>query len=157
MGRRASCSRSGVETMRFSFEVPGKPVPQGSMRSFGHGRMVHSNHQELLPWRAHVAAIADQHVPPMWDTTGPMRVEATFWLPRPKNHHGSKGLKPSAPWWPTGRVGDVDKYARALLDALTDAGVWVDDSQVVLLTAEKSYGPPALWCAIQHLTERQTS
>jgi len=143
--------------MRFSFEVPGKPVAQGSMRALGPSRMVHANHTILMPYRATVAAIADQHVPPMWDHTGPMWVEATFTLPRPKGHYRKNGeRKPSAPLWPVGRVGDLDKLLRALLDALTQAGVWGDDSQVVRLTAEKTYGTPHLWCAIQNITEKGT-
>lgn len=127
------------------------------MRSFGRGRMVHSNAADLLPWRAHVSAVADQHVPPMWDHTGPMKVEATFWLPRPKAHYRANGQLKPAPWWPVGRVGDLDKFVRALLDALTDAGVWGDDSQVVQLTAEKRYddGPGRLTCTITRLTERE--
>ena len=146
--------------MRFTFEVPGKPVPQGSMRSFGRGRMVHSNAQDLLPWRAHVAAHAMSECPKDWDPTGPMAVELAFDMVRPRSHwsrNGNGPLKPSAPWWDAKRP-DTDKLARAVLDALTDAGIWGDDSQVVQLTAEKRYdddGPGHLTCTITRLTERR--
>ena len=40
--------------------------------------------------------------------------------------------------WPWKRP-DLDKFLRATFDALTAAGVWRDDSQVVHLVASKSY------------------
>lgn len=39
--------------------------------------------------------------------------------------------------WPRG---DVDNLAKSVLDAMTAAGVWLDDSQVVDLTCRKGYG-----------------
>ncbi|TRC85834.1 RusA family crossover junction endodeoxyribonuclease [Mesorhizobium sp. WSM4310] len=39
--------------------------------------------------------------------------------------------------WPRG---DVDNLAMSVLDAMTSAGVWLDDSQVVELTCRKGYG-----------------
>lgn len=35
---------------------------------------------------------------------------------------------------------DIDNYVKAAMDAITAAGVWVDDSQVVSLTATKRWG-----------------
>jgi len=34
---------------------------------------------------------------------------------------------------------DADKLARFVLDACTDAGIWLDDSQVIELTIRKTY------------------
>lgn len=145
--------------MRFTFEVPCKPVGQGNMNRTPYGGMHHANAKRLLPYREAIGWHAKSRLPEGWDPGGPMRVECTFWLPRPGNQYrADRALKATAPWWPTNRrTGDLDHYIRALLDALTQAGIWGDDSQVVQVTAEKSYGPPSLWCAVTRLTERTTS
>lgn len=144
--------------MRFSFEAPGRPVPQGSMRALGAGRMIHSS-KALQPWRDTVAWHARQRMPHGWAPDGPMAVDCAFHLPRPNTHHlqrtGGRVLKSTAPWWPAVKP-DLDKLVRALLDALTQAGIWGDDSQVVHLTAQKHYhdGAGMLACAVERLTER---
>jgi Holliday junction resolvase RusA-like endonuclease len=45
--------------------------------------------------------------------------------------------------WPAKRP-DVDKLARACLDALTQSGAIRDDAQVVMLGATKVYGLPGM-------------
>jgi Holliday junction resolvase RusA-like endonuclease len=35
---------------------------------------------------------------------------------------------------------DVDNYAKSVMDAMTDAGLWADDTQVQKLTVEKVWG-----------------
>jgi crossover junction endodeoxyribonuclease RusA len=71
----------------------------------------------------------------------PVLIALTFKLHRPLSHYGSgknaRLVKPSAPKHPA-KVPDIDKLTRAVLDALTSI-VWVDDSQVVRLTASKVY------------------
>src|SRR4051812_40985373 len=105
--------------------VLGVPVAQGSMRSLGPGRMVHSNAEKLRPWRDTVAwqvrqGMNDHGLEPL---EGPVAVAATFTLPRPKS-------APRTRWAPD-RKPDVDKLLRSLLDACTAGGAWVDDAQVV--------------------------
>ena len=60
---------------------------------------------------------------------------------RPAGHYGSgkysQRVKPSAPRHP-GRKPDLDKLVRAVFDSLTSI-VWIDDAQVVRLTAMKRY------------------
>ncbi|RZU30472.1 endodeoxyribonuclease RusA [Blastococcus saxobsidens] len=63
---------------------------------------------------------------------GPVSVAVVFTFDRPKSAPKSRRV------WPVTRSsGDVDKLLRAVLDALVDAGVMRDDSQVVRLTASK--------------------
>lgn len=97
-----------------------------------------SNASALGLWRDRVGIAAARE----WgeenvDKESAFRVVLTFYFERPKGHYGKKGLRPSAPKFVTKRP-DVDKLARAVLDALTHI-VFADDSQVVRLMAKKEY------------------
>lgn len=146
-------------------EVFGKPEPQGSVRAFvptyrtgepmrraGGSIVVNltSTNPKLKVWRKLAQreigeAMAYQGVERLGEDVA-VRVDATFFLARPKAHHGTGRnagvVKASAPAFPVGRgVGDVDKYLRALLDALTGT-VLGDDAQVVDARARKVYCGP---------------
>lgn len=115
------------------FFVEGTPVPQGSKNAYvrgGRAVLVDAN-PRLKSWRAEVreaaeAAIADAG----WETLDePCHVYLGFTLPRPKRPRwGAPAVKP-----------DLDKLTRAVFDALTDAGVWRDDSRVVSMEVTKKY------------------
>ncbi len=73
---------------------------------------------------------------------GPVSTSLLFCFPRPVGHFGtgrnSGRVRAGAPRYPaTQGSGDIDKLVRACFDALTDAAVWRDDSQVVKQWAEK--------------------
>jgi crossover junction endodeoxyribonuclease RusA len=122
-------------------EVVGVPAPQGSKRHVGRGVMVESS-KRVKPWREAVKwAVLEQHGAgePL---DGALELVITFRLPRPASHYRSGAnahlLRDSAPRWPATRP-DVDKLQRSTLDALGEAGVWRDDSQVVRVVATKAY------------------
>lgn len=124
-------------------KVTGIPAPQGSKRHVGRGRLIEVS-KKVKPWRQAVksAAMAQMLTENHETLTEAVSVTITFYLQRPKLHFTSKGLlKPSAPFYVTNRP-DVDKLARSTLDALTDAGVFSDDSRVVQLNVTKVYGTP---------------
>lgn len=76
-----------------------------------------------------------------WDGAqfeGAVRAQLNFFFPRPKGHFNKNGLKELAPTRHTGRP-DSDNLAKAVLDALTNLGLWRDDSQVSTLLVVKSY------------------
>ena len=130
------------QAVRLDFFVPGDPAPQGSKRYLGPGKMVESS-KRTAPWRADIQRAAEAAMKPrheaLWKV--PVYVQLDFYLARPKSHFGTgrnaQKIKESAPNWP-GRP-DIDKLARAVLDALTGL-VIADDSTVVELLASKSYG-----------------
>lgn len=125
----------------YSVYVEGRPVPQGSMKSYGPRRLVSSNHTILHPWRELVACAARVEPDrPRAQIEGPVGLRLAFVFKRPPSHFTIRGqLTRSAPLFPGRNCGDVDKLERAVLDALT--GVWYhDDTQVVSVLATKQYG-----------------
>lgn len=69
---------------------------------------------------------------------GPLGVSITFHFPRPKTHSKRGVIRDNAPVYHVSTP-DVDNAVKAVLDALTQIGVWADDSQIAALTAEKRY------------------
>lgn len=137
-----------ADTQVLHITIPGVAVPQGSMRSFGPGRVTHSNPQ-VRAWRATVAAhvIAEivrheRQGQGAWPATGPTRLTVMFLFPRPRNHYRTGKfahlLRKVAPVHMS--VGpDLDKLVRAIGDALTDACAVVDDKQIDVIHAAKGW------------------
>ena len=133
--------------------VPGRPAPQGSKRAFavrgkggvptGRVAVIESSHDRVKSWRAAVIDAVTGLGDPGWPLEGPLKLGLVFALPRPKGHYrtgkNASQLRDSAPRFPAG-MPDLSKLLRATEDALTDAGVWRDDSQVVAYSRlEKVY------------------
>lgn len=116
-----------------SFEVVGKPVPQGSKTVFmvgGRPVLADANSAALKPWRKAVAAAA-RAAKPAAQVEGPVEMWLTFTFERPKT---VKRV------WPAVKP-DIDKLVRAVLDGITDSGLWKDDAQVVVIRElSKRYG-----------------
>lgn len=119
--------------------VAGTPAPQGSKRHLGNGVMTESS-KAVRPWREAVKAAALATGSSMLRC--PVEVGMDFYFKRPRSHYGTGRnaltVKRSAPWRPKGKP-DLDKLARAAMDALTDAGIWDDDAQVVTAVLTKNY------------------
>jgi crossover junction endodeoxyribonuclease RusA len=82
----------------------------------------------IVRYQANEAWQQSMYGPTPWE--GPLRVDLTFYFPRPKSHFRSNGeLKPTAPLWHTTKP-DRDNSDKAVLDALTNLGIWHDDKQV---------------------------
>jgi crossover junction endodeoxyribonuclease RusA len=109
-----------------SFGVEGTPIPQGSMKHIGGGRMIHSRAADLATWRALISFAAKKAGCKPIDT--PIIISMKFKLKRPKTV--KRDYPTVAP--------DLDKLVRGVNDGLTGVA-FVDDSQVVHLTASKEY------------------
>ena len=127
--------------MKLTFTVTGEPKPQGSKRGFvtrtGKVALVEQAGKPLKTWRNEVTLTAAfESENQGWTITDkPIQATITFRLNKPQ--------RPKAPL-PSTRP-DLDKLIRAVLDAITAAhNIWVDDSQVVTLTARKTYGTPGV-------------
>lgn len=152
---------------RLELWIPGVPIPKGSYDAIPLGKWVGSgvgkrfvpftrpngvpivnivpnNDDALKPWVDTVTARAME----AWSGRAPLDEDVcvfyAFMFPRLKGHYGTgrnaSTLKPSAPAFRNTKP-DKDKLERAINDALTDAGVWKDDSRVVDGGSRKVYGP----------------
>ena len=145
--------------------VHGQPAPQGSKRAFavrgkggaptGRVAVIESSHDRVKSWRqavveAAVKAIADHGGE--FPLTGPLAATVVFTVPKPASALKRKRT------WPCKRP-DLSKLLRSTEDALTDAGIWLDDAQVVTYAAIRKVfaGDPGampspgarieIWCA----------
>lgn len=130
-----------------ALDVIGTPAPQGSHRGFVvNGRaVITQDNKKTKPWRQDVKATALSELATLTPWTpydGPVEVQITFRMPRPRYHYGTgrnaNQLKATAPAF-VDKKPDIDKLTRSTLDALTEAGVWRDDSQVASMVLTKEY------------------
>jgi Holliday junction resolvase RusA-like endonuclease len=152
--------------------VPGHPKTKGSMEHIGHGQMRES--VDNKGWRALVtkmvaADILERHAAAWKDwahhtmdapigteapgqvTRQPVQVGITFWLDHPD------------PCGAEERAGDVDKLQRLILDALKDAGAYLDDNQVQRVTNPTKFssrgipGNAGALIVVQEVTEAEAA
>lgn len=130
--------------MNCNFSVRGEPKPQPRPRAFarnmGGGRFAARVYDAGTAehWKSCVAIAAKPFLPPV-PTGEPLRVLIAFYLPRPKGHLNARGeVRPAAPARPVNKM-DCDNLAKAVLDALTQIGMWQDDGQIVTLNVSKNY------------------
>ena len=116
----------------FPIFIPGTPIPQGSHAVSRTGHVFESNNR-LKPWRETMTNALTA-----WTGTwfgawepfdGPLLVDVTFWMPRPKRpKYSLPAVKP-----------DCDKLCRALGDAMTTSGLIADDARITTWHARKRY------------------
>jgi len=123
--------------------VYGEAVPAGALAAGfrGDGRVFlrHRGGAELDSWKRSIKDAAGTAMEGRAPTRDAVYVSLRFLAKRPAGHYGKRGLRPSAPKFPTKRsVADADKLTRAVLDALTGI-VYADDSQVVEMVVSRYY------------------
>ena len=127
------------------FFIPGLPVaqPRAKAAAFaGRARVYTPKTAEV--WKAAIVLLARERI--RTAMTGPVRCRMDFTLPRPRSHYGTGRnatvLKAGALEW-CGKKPDLDNLAKAVMDALTNAGAWSDDAQVCDLRLLKRFGEAA--------------
>lgn len=119
--------------------VPGIPRPQGSKRK-GRGGQLFESSKYVAAWRADVKLLATGAVRSAGGRIedGPVRVQLEFIFPRPKRKRDTAAAELRAAVYKPERP-DIDKLARAVLDAL-EGTVYKADAQVCELELRKLYG-----------------
>lgn len=138
-------------TAELTFVVRGLPVPKGSPRAFatpdGRAHIATDANRPNTPlgaWQTAIATEARAAIRGQAAFDGPVTVTAHFVFPRPKSHYLPANrsrivpeLRLDAPRFVTAKP-DIDKLARALLDALTNVVIG-DDAKVAGLMTWKQY------------------
>lgn len=112
-----------------TLRIVGEPAPQGSKARGRHGGLYEMSSKKLKPWREAIFWTMKASETSRDMITGPVGAEIEFIMPRPASC--KRDL-------PTVRP-DLDKLARAMLDALKTGGAYGDDGQVTRLIVSKRY------------------
>lgn len=144
--------------------VIGTPRPQGSKKAFvnkktGRAIIVNDNDARLRTWRQDVVTATTTVLKAERRTALAPRtaidVAITFMMPRPTGHwrtgRNAHLLRDDAPARPSTKP-DIDKLIRGTLDALRDAGAYIDDAQVVGLNVRKVWATEQIGAVIRMVT-----
>jgi Holliday junction resolvase RusA-like endonuclease len=123
-------------------KVDGRPAPQGSKsakgvnKKTGHTILAESS-KYVRPWRkaVHMAAMEAITNSDWTITDRPVQLTVEFFLHRPQDRPKRSRVYPT-------RYPDLSKLVRSTEDALTSAGVWKDDAQIVDTSSHKRYAIP---------------
>ena len=117
--------------MKHSLVVLGKPIAQPRHRATcrgGYATIYLPRDHPVHDYKARIKVVAGTK--PIKRIEGPVRLDLLFAFAQPKGR--KRQFKISKP--------DLDNLEKAVMDALTDAGVWCDDAQVVEKHSTKVYG-----------------
>lgn len=119
---------------RWTFLVQGRPKAQPRPKAFRRGdRASVYDPGTAAGWKAAIVA-ASIPIRPQQPLTGCIAIELTFQLPRPKS---LPKRMPGVVYCP--KKPDWDNLAKAAVDAMTEAGWWRDDGQIVHAVVRKFY------------------
>ena len=119
-----------------TFDVYGNPKGQPRPRAFfrgGKAGVYDSGTAE--GWKGQIALAAREYLPRI-PFDEPLKLSVCFFFQRPKRLLARSSPEGSIPH--TAKP-DVDNAIKAVMDCLTQLGMWRDDAQVVSVYAEKVY------------------
>lgn len=127
------------EPTSISFIVMGKPVPQGSMNAYPYRkasgkmgvRMTHKKSSALESWREEIRnAFIEKNTDGFFASKGEGVELGVLFILQPSKSNKDK--------YPVKKIGDLDKFVRAVNDALTGTA-FEDDCQILKVIAEKTF------------------
>lgn len=119
--------------------VRGEPKGQPRARAFARNGMVRMYDPATAEgWKSAIADEWRRSAPKMPKIETPVSLTLCFFMGRPKSHFTKKGLRPAAPSW-FAKKPDADNFAKAVMDCMTQLGIWQDDDQVVILKVVKKF------------------
>lgn len=125
-------STENERTVIVAFEIDGDPVPKGRPRAARIGNSIRMyTDRKTQAWETIVARFTGWAMSGLpTPLIGPLTLDATFFLPRPKTVKDE---------YPVTNRADVDNLLKALLDGMQAAGLFRDDKQFVDVVARKRY------------------
>lgn len=110
------------------FTLPLEPVPCPRPRIALRGRFPCAYYPAVYTkWKKEAVEFLANSMPALGPFSGPLQLRAVFHVERPRT---SKLDHPKP---------DIDNYLKSLMDAITEAGWWNDDSQIREVHAEKRW------------------
>lgn len=140
MGAGADSEIDSMPPSTYRFRVDGIPVAQPRHRAScrgGFAKMYLPKSHAVHSWKDRVGTAAMTAAKGVIE--GAVKLDVAFVFKAPKKSQ-SGTFKISKP--------DIDNLVKALMDAITDAGVWMDDSQVVEIHAAKLFGSESAYAAV---------
>jgi len=117
---------------KIEFIVPGVPKAQPRPRVRKAGDKAWAYYPKGVgPWKESLAAYCSQNRPSD-PIEGPIRLDVSFFLPRPKNMKSRMDCEPHI------KKPDSDNLLKAVMDSMNDI-FWNDDSQVCDVRVRKFY------------------
>lgn len=127
----------------FAAGIPmGQPRIKAAMRSFGGKTFAHVYTPGTSEnWKSCIAHAARAFVPAA-PYPGPVQIDCTFYLPRPKGHYGTGKnagvLKDSSPMFHLCKP-DIDNALKVIFDTLVYLRFILDDTQICETWSKKLY------------------
>lgn len=123
-----------MNTIEFTLLVEPKSCQHGSRAGLRGGKIHFYNDSEKVAYQTRII-LESKHHAPREPLKGPLAVIYEFYLPRAKSNKAktAHGVKP-----------DLVNLAKHTEDALTKAGFWEDDKQIVTMTIVKAFTEPEL-------------
>lgn len=130
--------------MKIQFTIPGAPVPKARPRfrlvkPRGKEPFVHTyTDSETVKYEDRVRALASAAMAGMPPSAAPIEVLMEIRVPIPTSWSKKKQVAAAAGAVRATKRSDIDNYVKSVLDACNEV-CWVDDGQIVVLTARKMY------------------